>query len=113
MSARVTLGERVAAVEEALAGFTKSSGVEFRDLKKEIDDLQDEVRKLRDAMQASQLAIAPLLASNARLAELIAEVDQAKGRDKLIGRLVGGGVLTAIGAAIYGIFDFFSKGGAS
>jgi TolA-binding protein len=106
------IATQVAAVEAALTGLKEAHGIELRDLKQEIDDLHEEVRNLNKALATSQIEMAPLLAASARFVQLVAEADEARGRDKLIGKLASGGILTAIGAAIYGIFEFFAKGGS-
>ena len=101
-----TQGERIARLEET----NKALAIEIRDLKREQHALGDKLDVLSTALTEHQLALAPLLASNARLVELIAQADQAKGIGALVKVLLGGGVIATIGSALAGVFYFFSRG---
>lgn len=105
MTAR-TQGERIVALEAA----NKALAIEIRDLKAEQHQLSQAVNALSQALNEHRLALAPLLAANVRLAQLIEEADKAKGAGALAKFLVGGGILGGITSAILGIFYFFSKG---
>jgi len=105
MTAR-TQGERLVAVEQA----NKALAIEIRDLKREQHELSATITRLSEALAAHQLTLAPMVAANARLAQLIEEADKAKGAGALAKLLVGGGVIGTITSAILGVFYFFSKG---
>lgn len=101
-----TQGERIAALEAE----TKALALEIRDLKIESHKTGEAVAALAKSLTEHQLALAPLLASNARLVELIAEADKAKGMGILAKLILGGWLIGTLASALAGVFYFFSKG---
>lgn len=105
------LGERVAAVESTIGGMA----IEIRDLKREVHDSNTANAALREQITKLTIEMQPLIASHKQLQELIVQAQQQKGMGKLAKTLFGGGLIAsamgALGAAIAGIYHFFSRGG--
>lgn len=95
----------------SLKATVRARDLEIRDLKKTIttisSDLTDAMKELAKAQQELTLKVQPMLESAKKLDELLTKADQFDGMQTLASKLVGGGILTAVGAALAGIYGYF------
>lgn len=85
-----------------------SQNVEIADLKAAH---AESLRSLSDAIRALEESIRPLVAQTGQLTKLISEAEQQRGMVWLARQLIAWGGLAGLGAALYGMFHFFARGG--
>jgi hypothetical protein len=114
MSAR---GETAAVKIARLEATVHAQSIEIRDLKAAFATASEAnsvaLTALAQELKNLTLQTQPALLAHAKLLELIAESEREKGMVALGKMVVGGGAFSVIGAALYGIWEFFAKGGGS
>lgn len=100
----------------SLKATVRAQALEIRDLKKMLGTVSTEMTSAIKELTASQaemaLQVQPVVKSAEKLEKLITEADRADGMKSLATMLIGGGFFASAGAALLGLFQYFSKGGS-
>jgi hypothetical protein len=101
---------KIAALESTIT----SQAREIRDLKRALANASVQqatgLKELADNFSNLSMQVQPMIYSAARLEELLIKADRADGMRSLVIALMGGGFIASAGAALLGLFQYFSRG---